>query len=234
VSATYKTVKSNMLSRITGQEWAPGDLIPNEEDLAREYGCSRATVNRALRELAEAGLVERRRKAGTRVARRGSRGAVFQIPIVRAEIEGGGRRYGYVLLHRSKLFADSELSGRLDVPKDTPVLFLRCLHLADGEPYQLENRWISLAAVPGAEDVGFETVGPNEWLVSEIPYTRAEHIFSAATPSGDERDRLRLRPDEPVFVIERRTWLADQPVTYVRLSHIGSSYRMVSREDEIA
>ena len=58
MGATYKSVKSDMLARITDREWAPGDLIPNEEDLARNYGCSRATVNRALRELAEAGLVE--------------------------------------------------------------------------------------------------------------------------------------------------------------------------------
>ncbi len=223
-----------MLARITNREWGPGDLIPNEEDLAGVYGCSRATVNRALRELAEAGLIERRRKAGTRVARRSTRGAMLQIPLVRAEIEASSRRYGYVLLHRSTLTSDSALSGRLDVAKDTPVLFLRCLHLADGEPYQLENRWINLDTVPNAAEVSFEEIGPNEWLVAEVPYTRAEHIFSAATPTGDERDRLRLRPDEPVFVIERRTWLAEKPVTYVKLSHIGSSYRMVSRDDKIA
>lgn len=234
MKATYKTVKASILERIVSREWAPGELIPGEAEIAREQGCSRATVNRALRELAETGLIERRRKAGTRVARRASRGAVFRIPIVRHEIEGSGRRYGYVLLERRETVADSALAGRLDVADGTPVLFVRCLHLADGEPFQLESRWISLAAVPAARAMRFEDVSPNEWLVSEVPYSRSEHVFSAATPTKDERERLRLRADEPVFVVERRTWLGDAPVTYVRLSHLGSSYRMVSRDDDLA
>lgn len=231
MSATYKSVKASILQRITDQEWAPGALIPNEVDIAEAHGCSRATVNRALRELAEAGLLERRRKAGTRVVRRSSRGAVFRIPIVRHEIEGSGRRYGCALLHRSELVSDSDLAGRLEVPRNTPVLHVRCLHLANREPFQLENRWINLDAVPSAREVDFETVSPNEWLVTQIPYSRSEHVFSAAVASGDERDRLRLRPEEPVFVIERRTWLGAKPITYVRLSHL-SSYRMISRDDE--
>jgi GntR family histidine utilization transcriptional repressor len=232
--ATYKSVKSAMLARLVAGEWAPGELIPNEEDLARDYGCSRATVNRALRELAEAGLVDRRRRAGTRVARRDSRGAAFTIPIVRNEIESSGRRYGYALLERKEVAADGSLAGRLDVPAGTRVLLVRCLHLADGEPFQLETRWINLDAVPGAADVGFEDVSPNEWLVAEVPYSRSEHMFSAAAADAEELKRLRLRAGEPVFVIERRTWLGEQPVTYVRLSHLGSSFRMVSRDDRLA
>ena len=50
------------------RDWPPGALIPGEEALAQEFGVARATVNRALSELARAGVLERRRKAGTRVA----------------------------------------------------------------------------------------------------------------------------------------------------------------------
>jgi DNA-binding GntR family transcriptional regulator len=55
VKATYKDVKSDILSKITKGEWAPGSLVPNEVDLAATYGCARATVNRAMRELADDG-----------------------------------------------------------------------------------------------------------------------------------------------------------------------------------
>ncbi|MBK0399169.1 UTRA domain-containing protein [Limibaculum sp. M0105] len=230
---SYKSIKAEILNGIVGRQWAPGELIPNEEDLARDYGCSRSTVNRALQELADLGILERRRKAGTRVAQRTSRGALIQIQIVRSEIEQSGRRYGYVLLHREVQAADSATAGLIDAPRGKPLLHLRCLHLADGVPYQLESRWISLVALPSARDVDFESVGPNEWLVTQVPYSRSEHIFSAAPPNAEERERLRLRPDEPVFVIERRTWLAAQALTYVRLAHPGLSYRMISREDDL-
>jgi GntR family transcriptional regulator, histidine utilization repressor len=46
-------------------------------------GCARATVNRALRDLAEAGLLERRRKGGTRVPLTPVRKATFEIAIIR-------------------------------------------------------------------------------------------------------------------------------------------------------
>ena len=64
---SYLDVKAVILGRIRGGELAPGDTVPGEAALAGEFGCARVTVNRALRELAEAGVVERRRRAGTRV-----------------------------------------------------------------------------------------------------------------------------------------------------------------------
>lgn len=66
---SFRTIRDEMARRIAERRWLPGALIPGEEALAREFGAARATVNRALQELARAGLIERRRRAGTRVAR---------------------------------------------------------------------------------------------------------------------------------------------------------------------
>ena len=230
----YRDIKEAVLRRIHAGEWPPGALIPSEADLAAEYGTARGTANRAIRELAETGLVERRRRAGTRVTHRAGRSALVAIPIVRAEIEAAGRRYGYALLDRRIEPGDQRHIGRLDPQAGAPVLALSCLHLADGEPHQLEDRLIGLDVVPDARDVDFTATSPNEWLVRAVPYSRSEHIFSAATPTEDDRGRLRLRPDEPVFLIERRTWLGAKPVTWVRLAHPGARYRMASRDHDAA
>ncbi|MBS4011138.1 MAG: GntR family transcriptional regulator, partial [Roseovarius sp.] len=58
---TWQLIQDKVLRRIHAREWPPGTGIPNEADLSREFGCARATVNRALRALAEARLIERRR-----------------------------------------------------------------------------------------------------------------------------------------------------------------------------
>ena len=52
---TWQSVQKEVLRRIHAREWKPGDLIPNEAELAKEFGCARPTVNRALRTLAEGG-----------------------------------------------------------------------------------------------------------------------------------------------------------------------------------
>ena len=78
----WQSVHAEVLRRIRSREWLPGALIPNETDLAAEFGCARATVSRALRELADAGLLTRRRKAGTHVALNPVRKATLQIPVI--------------------------------------------------------------------------------------------------------------------------------------------------------
>ena len=60
----YRDVKAEILRRITEGDWAPGARLPGEVELAEAFGVARATVNRAMRELTDEGLLERRRKAG--------------------------------------------------------------------------------------------------------------------------------------------------------------------------
>lgn len=156
---------------------------------------------------------------------------MLTVPRVRAEIEEGGAVYGYALLERREVAADAAMAERLSTRPGAPLLFVRCLHSADGAPHQLETRWISLDAVPRAASEPFDRVGPNEWLVTEEPYTRLEHVLTAAAPDATERARLALGPDEPVFVIERRTWREERAITFTRLAHPGARFRMVLRSD---
>jgi len=63
----YQNIKTEMREWIQTGIWKWGGLIPAEAVLAKEFGCARATINRALRELAQERILELRRKAGTRV-----------------------------------------------------------------------------------------------------------------------------------------------------------------------
>ena len=228
-SLSYRDVKAEILDRVRTGLWPLGEIIPGEEALATEFGCARVTVNRALRELAAEGVVERKRRAGTRVVQGRRRAARIDIPLIRTQIEERGAAYRYVLLSREILVAPETARARLSIEPGTEALHLRCLHFADGSPYQLEDRWINLDTVPGARMESFEQIGPNEWLVFEKPLSEAEHTFLAANAGEDEAALLGTALRDALFVIERRTWLADQTITWVRLIHPGASFRMTSR-----
>ena len=228
MKATYKDVKSDILSKITKGEWALGSLVPNEVELATTYGCARATVNRAMQELADDGLIERRRKAGTRVRMTPVRQARFDIPIVRAEIEEKGAEYRYSLVRCEVEAAPDWLRARLKLAPQTKVLHLECMHYADGDPYQHEDRWINLGSLPQAKTVDFAHVGPNEWLVATIPFSDVEISFSAGLASKQLADFLAGNVGDPVFTIERSTWWEAQAVTFVRLSY-RPGHRMTTR-----
>lgn len=175
--------------------------------------------------MARAGLVVRKRRAGTTVALHPVREARLVIPLIRQEIEAGGATYCYTLLSRRVTVAPALTCERLGLPPRTPLLRVQCLHTADDTPYQYEDRWINPAAVPSAVEAPFESTSPNEWLVHNAPFTRAAFHYLAEQPSKRAARVLHIDETKAVFVAERVTWLREKPITFVRLAH-RPGYRM--------
>src|SRR5437773_1223821 len=64
----YARVEQALLERIH-RRYRPGDLLPTQQELAREFGTSLITVKRALDEIARRGLLRSTRGRGTVVQR---------------------------------------------------------------------------------------------------------------------------------------------------------------------
>lgn len=213
----WRSVQDEVLSRIHKRVWKPGDLIPNEVELAAEFGCARATVNRALQNLADSGLLERRRRAGTRVATHPVRKATLDIPVLRNEITGRGFAYDYRLLKQRTAVPPSETLTRMRLKCGSKLLHFLCLHMADDMPYVLESRWIDQQVVPAAAEADFSTQSPNEWLVENIPFSAGDITFSAVSAGSEDAELLRCERGAGLFAIDRSTWKAERAITSVRL-----------------
>lgn len=213
----WQSVQDEVRRRIHAREWPPGDLIPNEADLAIEFGCARSTVNRALRSLADSGLLDRRRKAGTRVAAEPVAKATLNIAVIRHEVEERGGQYAYQLIERNIAVPPLSTSGALKTKADTQLLHVRALHLADGGPYAIEDRWINMDVVPDADGEAFEDISANEWLMKHAPYTHGDIAFSAVQATSEEAEILGVPQHSALFAIDRLTWDNSFSVTKVRL-----------------
>ncbi|MGQ7846104.1 GntR family transcriptional regulator [Granulosicoccus sp. 3-233] len=222
----WQDVQTEVLRRLHDRFWKPGDLLPSEADLAAEFGCARTTVNRALQAIAEEGLLERRRRGGTRVVINPERRATFNIPVIRLEIEQLQCEYGYQLLKRRQQRPSKAVQERMQVEADARIVFLRALHTADGKPYVVENRWIDLAVVPAAADADFNVQSPNEWLVEHVPFSGGDLVLSAQSASEEDAGALGCEKHAAVFMAERRTRnTQDATITVVRLVY-APGYRM--------
>lgn len=224
---TWQIIQNEALRRIREREWRPGEMIPHEADLAAELGCARATVNRALRELAAAGFLERRRKAGTRVALNPVRKATFDIPIIRRDVEGRGGVHGYRLLERTSTAAPADVTTKLRLPPRTRLLHVVALHLADGAPFCLEDRWVNPAAVPAFEKADLSAVSANEWLVRNAMLSGGGIEFFAVPADARLAGMLACEEGAALFAIDRTTWVGATPITAVRLTY-APGYRMVT------
>ncbi len=227
-TTSYKDIKRIVLERIRSGEWQPDALLPNEQDLAVEFSCTRTTVNRAMRELADEGYLERRRKAGTRVLSAPQRQARFTIPLVRDEVEARGGSYRYALVAAETGPAPEWLRTRLDLTQDQAAMHVRCMHYSGTAPFQYEDRWIIVDSVPQVAQADFTGISPNEWLLQTVPFTNVELTFMATRADGTISGFLDLPEGEPVFTAERITWLQGQPVTLAKM-HFAAGYRMTTQ-----
>lgn len=228
-TSLHQRILADISERILSGEWAPGHRIPFEHELTQQYDCSRMTVNKALSQLAKAGLIERRRRSGSFVRRPQSQAAVLEIHDIRVEVEALGLPYRYERISRHERKSgqsDRELLG-LDAPE--PVLALEGLHFAGKRPFCREERVISLKAVPEAAKENFLEIAPGPWLVARVPWNSAEHRIRATEADKATAAALKIAAGSPCLVVERRTWSAGQPVTHVRFTYAADSHTLVAR-----
>ncbi|HTN13150.1 MAG TPA: GntR family transcriptional regulator [Acetobacteraceae bacterium] len=204
--------------RIIAGEWRQGDRIPDEADLAVEFAVARATVNKALQMLADEGLLDRRRRAGTRIAIDPVRRATFTIAIVREQIEHAGMAYSHRVVAQRLSPLPADLAERLDLAPGTPLVHMRAVHYGDGQPIQLEDRWLNPAAAPGLAGADFWRLNANEWLVRNALYLRADLAFSAENASHRDARLLHTTPGQALLILRRTTWNDLGPITTVRVA----------------
>jgi GntR family histidine utilization transcriptional repressor len=228
-TSLYQRILNDIRAKIVSGAWPPGYRIPFEHELTLQYGCSRMTVNKAMSQLAKSGLIERRRRSGSFVRRPRSQAAILEIHDIRTEVEALSLPYRYVLTvrtDRQSIAADTELLGP-ERPKS--VLELKCMHLANERPFCLEERLISLDAVPEAASERFIEIAPGPWLIGRVPWSSAEHRISAAAANPEIAAALDIDDGAPCLVIERRTWSADRPVTHACFNYAAESHSLVAR-----
>jgi GntR family histidine utilization transcriptional repressor len=225
----HQRILSDISERILSGEWAPGHRIPYEYELSATFNCSRMTVNKALSQLAKAGLIERRRRSGSFVRRPKSQAAILEIHDIKTEVHALGLPYRYQLVSRRIRRASAADVERLGLAGASAIAELISLHIAGPRPFCHENRLVSLEAVPDAEHQSFAETAPGPWLVARIPWSVAEHRIRATGADAGIAATLDIDAGTPCLVVERQTWSADQPVTHVRFTYAGDSHTLVAR-----
>jgi GntR family histidine utilization transcriptional repressor len=223
----HRRIRQELEARIVSGEWPPGHRIPFEHELMARFGCARMTVNKAISSLAAIGLIERRRKRGSFVARQRMQSAVLEIPDIAAEVNRRGERYGYELLaccQRAATAADP-----IGPAGSHQVLELTCRHNAGHQALALEHRLISLAAVPEAVDADFSVNPPGAWLVEHVPWTEAEHRITAINADPRTAALLGISRKTACLVVERQTWRTGIAITFVRQVFRADLYHLVAR-----
>ncbi|WP_417320545.1 histidine utilization repressor [Emcibacter sp.] len=226
VGPLYQKIKKHILERIAGGDWAPGSRVPSENELVKLFGVSRMTTNRALRELTDEGVLVRVAGVGTFVAEVKAQSHPLEIHNIADEIRDRGHEYSARVLELEEVRAGTETANWMEMEKGSPVFHSRIVHFEQGRAIQLEDRFVNPEVVPGYMAQDFSRITPYEYLMSEAPLLKAEHVVRAVMPDESTRRYLEMSEDEPCLRVARRTWSNDRVVTIARLWHPGSRYEL--------
>lgn len=194
------------LRSLVGAEYAPGEKLPSEQQLALDLQVSRPTVREALGALASEGLVERRWGSGTFVAPPpdSPRLSMATIQSYRDRIVAGGHEVELAEASAVRRTIASDASDILGLSADTEVWHVERLFLVDGQPsalmhehIPLQIRGVEFDPAPMLDDEASLYEALNKHVPGIVAHTETD--FEAVTLQRAFATRLGLSAGKPVL-----------------------------------
>ncbi|HYH92415.1 MAG TPA: GntR family transcriptional regulator [Candidatus Saccharimonadales bacterium] len=204
----YRRIEQAMRQRIASLQ--PGERLPSDAELQAEFGVSRMTARNAMQRLTDEGLIAREPGRGSFVAsstaahRRANRLMTFSHEMRRRGLTPSSRILTRVIRPSTRAEADA-----LDLRPTEPIVHLRRLRLADGEPIAIEETLLLAPCAPAMMTADLthgslhEALAAGGWRLQ-----RGSGSIAAEAATPDDARLLRLRPGDPLLV-ERRVIATD-------------------------
>jgi GntR family histidine utilization transcriptional repressor len=240
----YQRIKNAILDNIHSGKWQAGNAISTEMALAEEFGVSRMTVNRALKELSEERVLERRQGSGTFVAQQQFNHTFVEVRNIAQDLKSANRDYQARVVSKrcitaamlndelrrkfglEKVVETSELKEGKSIDSEAAVLYeVKIIHFADGLPIQFEERWVDALKVPKFIEQDFSVVNTSDYLIAKSPLERGSYTIRALAAPDEIAALLQIAPQSPTLVLRRQTYSAGQVLTFVKMWHAGERYQ---------
>ncbi|MCP4493765.1 MAG: histidine utilization repressor [Gammaproteobacteria bacterium] len=222
----YQQIKNTIEQKISSAEWAAGQKLPSENELVLALDVSRMTINRALRELTQQGLINRIHGLGSFVAERPRHASLIELQDIAVEIEQSGKQHSSKIIVQEKALPNHEIAGQMQVTTNDEVYYLCAVHYQDETPVQLENRYINPRLIPDFLQQDFNRITSTAYLLQQLRPDEMEHIVRAITPDSQMQKQLGIGHEQPCLQLQRRTWIKRQVVTQVMLTYPGNRYEL--------
>jgi GntR family histidine utilization transcriptional repressor len=221
----YQQIKDHLLAEIHAGKWREGDVIPSEQELSRQFGVSRMTVNRAVRELTSEQVLTRVQGSGTFVAQHKYQSTLVEIKSIADEVRARGHSHASELhkLERSK--AGEVLGSEFSVAGSHLLFHSVIVHLENGLPIQVEDRWVNSAIAPDYLLQDFAHTTPNEYLMAVAPLQSVSYRIEALTPPREIADMLHIAQKDACLVLHRKTLSRGSVASVATMWHPGSRYQ---------
>ncbi|GAB4127749.1 MAG: GntR family transcriptional regulator [Roseiflexaceae bacterium] len=226
----YLRLATWLEQQIANGIYTADQALPTEEALCREFGLSRGTVQQAIQNLVQKGLVRREQGRGSFVnPPRQADVTSFTLLPFNELIQRQGRVPSTRVRLAHAIPASAEVAERLKIPPATPVFQIERLRLADGQPIALEERFLATTLSPDLLSQNLESDSIHRLLVEsyQLPLVRMEHVVELIPATAAIAVALDIPAGQAIFAVDRLTYTLQHgqriPAVWFRsYSHDGS------------
>ncbi len=203
----YLQVEATLKEMIEDTVFSLGDQIPSERELSEQLGVSRMTVRRAIQNLTDHGLLERRSTNGTFVRQpQVLRGMGKEKAMgLTQRLQQEGVMAGSTLLSFEIARAPLKVAEKLNIRLGSQVVILRRLRLANGEPFCVETSYIPYDLVPGLSADDFSAPKSSLYLIMQDRYNikldMNDDTLKISFATLDEAKQLEIQEGDPVILL---------------------------------
>ncbi|AYW50136.1 GntR family transcriptional regulator [Tetragenococcus halophilus] len=218
----YIEIANILRERIFNKTYPTSSLLPNQNELTKEFSVSRMTLRKALNILTMEGLIYSRRGDGTKVLNHPffnkDTSTLTKYEGLSTEMQESNRTLTSQSIEFQVEFPDENLRHYLMLNAEEPVYKIIRLRLLEGQPFVLEHTYMSVNKVPGLKREHIEG-SIYDYLKKElnIKFGGAYRNISADKSSFYDQKYLSCTETDPVLEIEQIVYQENGiPVEYSR------------------
>jgi GntR family transcriptional regulator len=207
----YARIQEYIAELILSGKLAPDTKIQSERDFSDDLGVSRMTVRRAITELVNEGLLERKHGSGTYVAKPKITYESHELANYTLAMQRRNIAIASQLLEFGEVVASRRLAESLQIEIGNPIYRVAMLRFANRVPVILERVFIPCARCPGLEEWDLEKSSIQDLLTDayHIQLGRISHTLEAVIAVDTVAQQLRVDEGFPLLMLSRVMFASD-------------------------
>lgn len=229
----YIQIQRIIKSAIASGKLSPGDVVPSELSLSKEYGISRATVQKALDRLVLDGTLYRIHGKGTFVARQKNYQAFPLLFSFEKSLRQLGHTVKSAVLSCLVVKADDDAAHFLNLSAGASVIELVRLLSVDEEPSLVHTAFLEYPRFAEVLKTNFERKSLTEVLeeVAGCRITGSRSYITSGAANAYVAKLLKIREGNPILELSEVAYTKEgEPLRYTRGVFRADRFRLVAEK----
>ena len=221
----YYQLENKIREKIKQGEYRRGEKIPSERKLSKIYEVSRMTARKALENLVDEGVLEKRERQGTFVSEIDS--DIPSLVGIKESIKARGEEPSNKIITKKLINPKDEIKKELSLIEDEQVILIERINFADEIPLGFEQSYIPYPICPQLleEEVTNESIYQ---ILRENGYTPTKAKDKMKAILGEQRiiELLDIESDQPVLKNIRTTFSKERAIVFSYNYYRGTEFTL--------